>query len=291
MAYPIATVVTPGALNGQRNGELDPSILVKPGFPGRPAGRVLYVMAPAWRALADEVLRRFGEVITVTSTNDAYRNLTIQTNTFRNRYTTTRLSGRPYKIWNGTVWYQKPGTAMSGVPGTSNHGKGLACDVCLWRNNQAVGITANMAMFNWLLLNAFRYGFSWEAQSEPWHLRYYVGDKLPPALAGTTPTPTPDPGPGPTPPTPGPTPNPAQEDSVFQGLMKRNNDVAIFASYSGGYKVWVADDGMWTGYNALLALGGKSTEVQTIDDPNVFAALGPILGPVPGGRDQWGNIP
>jgi hypothetical protein len=31
----------------------------------------------------------------------------------------------------------------------------------------------------WLLANADWFGFSWELQSEPWHLRYYVGDRVP----------------------------------------------------------------------------------------------------------------
>lgn len=280
MPFPIATVVTPAALAGQQNGNLDPSILEKPGFPGRPAGRVLHVVAPAWDALADEVYRRFGEVLTVTSTNDAYRNLTIQTNTFRNRYTTTKLPGRPYKIWNGVVWYQRPGTAMSGVPGTSNHGKGLALDVCLWRNNQAIGITANMAMFNWLLLNAWRYGFSWEAQSEPWHLRYYVGDKTPVALTGV-----PTPGPGPQPPTPGPTPG--DDEEVLVQFARSNGEV--FAVYTNGTKIWQPNDGTLSRARDLAALGGKDTTIHDYPDLTLYAALGQVMGLVPAGHDNWGN--
>jgi peptidoglycan hydrolase-like protein with peptidoglycan-binding domain len=35
---------------------------------------------------------------------------------------------------------------------------------------------------NWLLKNAGLYGFAWELQSEPWHLVYVAGDKIPPAV-------------------------------------------------------------------------------------------------------------
>ncbi len=201
MAYPVKAVSIPSSLGGVTNGKLPASLLVRPGFPGRPAGTLHRLAANAWLALAAEVAARFGETLTVTSTADAYRTYAQQEATFRNRYTTQVLAGRPSKIWNGQRWYQKPGTAMAAVPGTSNHGWGLAIDTCLWRNNQAIGITANMAMFNWMLLNAFRFGLSWEAQSEPWHLRYYAGDNVPPAVSGGG-TPLPGPDPGPTPPNP-----------------------------------------------------------------------------------------
>jgi LAS superfamily LD-carboxypeptidase LdcB len=59
---------------------------------------------------------------------------------------------------------------MAAVPGTSNHGWGLACDV--WNVGQN-------GRLEWLLDNAKRFGFSWEVQSEPWHIRYVLGDDLP----------------------------------------------------------------------------------------------------------------
>jgi LAS superfamily LD-carboxypeptidase LdcB len=33
-----------------------------------------------------------------------------------------------------------------------------------------------------MLKNADDFGFSWEVQSEPWHLRYVAGDKVPAAV-------------------------------------------------------------------------------------------------------------
>ena len=35
----------------------------------------------------------------------------------------------------------------------------------------------------WLIDNAHRFGWSWERQDEPWHLRYVAGDSIPPAVA------------------------------------------------------------------------------------------------------------
>jgi hypothetical protein len=182
MAYPVTVVTMPSSLVGQPNGKLPDALLVTPGFPGRPHARLHSHTARAWNALTAEVAARFGETLSVTSTVDAYRTYLTQEATFRARYQTAYLSGRPTKVWNGVTWYQKPNTAMAAVPGTSNHGYGLAIDACLWRNNTITGITANGPMFTWLLANAARYGFSWEAQSEPWHIRYVSGDRIPQAV-------------------------------------------------------------------------------------------------------------
>jgi hypothetical protein len=189
VAYPVIAVKLPSSLAGQPNGRLPSNLLVKPGFPGRPLGLLHPLASQAWLALARDVKANFSEVLTVTSTGDAYRDYNRQVTTFTTRYTTTRLPGRPSKVWNGVTYWQKPGTAMAAVPGTSNHGWGLAVDTCLYRDNVVVGITANMAMFNWMQLNAFRYGLSWEAQSEPWHLRYWSGDTVPPAVKPVLPLP------------------------------------------------------------------------------------------------------
>lgn len=273
MAYPVIAVKMPSSLAGQSNGKLPSSLLVKPGFPGRPLGLLHPLASQAWLALARDVKAQFGEVLTVTSTGDAYRNYDHQVVTFTTRYTTTRLPGRPTKIWNGVTYWQKPGTAMAAVPGTSNHGWGLAVDTCLYRDNQIVGITANMAMFNWMQLNAFRYGLSWEAQSEPWHLRYWSGDTVPPAVKPPTPIP--------------PTPTPGDDDEVLVQFARSNGEV--FAVYSNGTKIWQPDDGTLARAQDLAALGGLDNSIHNYPDLTLFAALGQVIALNAPGHDSWGN--
>lgn len=210
MSYPVANVVLPSSLNGVANGQLDNSILVDAGMVSRPLARLHPHAARAFAAMKAEVAANFGGwELTCTSTADCYRSLAIQISTFQSRYTTTNLPGRPTKRWNGVTYWQKPGTAMAATPGTSNHGLGLAIDMA-WYNGEGgvVGITARMDVFNWLLLNAWRFGFSWETQSEPWHVRYVAGDAIPQAvLDHEGGQPAPDPGPAPQP-DPGPAPDP-----------------------------------------------------------------------------------
>ena len=75
---------------------------------------------------------------------------------------------------------------MAAVPGTSNHGWGLAIDVAIDADGDE-GFewpvkSVDSKTVAWLLKNADRFGFCWEVQSEPWHLTYYVGDVVPAAV-------------------------------------------------------------------------------------------------------------
>ncbi|RFU42096.1 peptidase M15 [Actinomadura logoneensis] len=88
--------------------------------------------------------RRFGRKICVTS---SYRSLADQ----------------------HRVYAERPGFAA--VPGTSNHGKGQAADLCGGVQNQG------SAQFNWMRANSTTYGWfhpSWAYSSpfEPWHWEY-----------------------------------------------------------------------------------------------------------------------
>ena len=236
MAYPVVSIRMPVALVGAPNGNLPVGMLEKVGCPGRPLAKLYPLAARAWRAFAAEIAARFGIDCTCTSTPDAYRSYDIQKATFLTRYTTTRLAGRPTKVWEGTTYWQKPGTAMAATPGTSNHGLGLAIDVAIWLadTGQVQPITARMDAFNWMLLNGFRYGFSWETQSEPWHIRYWAGDALPAAVLDYEQgPPPPDP-----PPTPTPTPPPSPTRTVLnitktsltpetREQVRGNQDVAL----------------------------------------------------------------
>jgi hypothetical protein len=208
VSLPVTKLVMPSDLAGQSNGQLPDRLLITPGYPLRPRARMHRRAAGAFAALDVEVKRRFDEVLTVVSTNDAYRPYSMQETCFRSRYTTTPIVGRKTKTWNERTYWQMPNTAMAGVPGTSNHGWGLARDTAIVRGGQVVGILANRAMFDWMLSHAIDYGISWETQSEPWHLRYNAGDHPPVAVGAraastTTAPPMAPPSPGRIPPFPG----------------------------------------------------------------------------------------
>src|SRR5690606_19800620 len=116
---------------------------------------------------------RAGHVLVPFST---YRSYEAQRTLFLARYRTSPKANTDVKTWNGQTWYRHTG-ATTAAPGTSNHGWGLAVDVRVMRGGQAHPIDS--PALAWLLAgNALRHGFSWEIQSEPWHLRFFAGDTL-----------------------------------------------------------------------------------------------------------------
>lgn len=192
MKLPVSRIVMPSSLKSQKNGELDPKLLVPCGI------RSLRMAAPAARAMKALVAAAKAAGFDVDATG-TYRSYESQVKLFLSRYVTWELPGRPTKVWNGTRYWQMPKTAMAAVPGTSNHGLGLAVDFAIRSHTgQLVGVTHFFVA--WLVDNAHRFGFSAEIQSEPWHWRYVAGDNVPQAVldfeAGATqPAPTPEPTP------------------------------------------------------------------------------------------------
>ena len=180
MTLPIVPVVIPADLVGQRNGQLPTHLLVS--VDG--GGRLHHLAARAWRALVDRGWREVGLPLTFTH-GGTYRSLTAQETLFRSRYTPNGPGGG-CKTWNGQRWCKRTANlATAAVPGTSNHGWGLAID-CAWDRDLTDGLGPDDATaitshpgWEWLLANAHRFGFSWELQSEPWHLRYVTGDAVP----------------------------------------------------------------------------------------------------------------
>lgn len=161
---PVRPIRLPEALKGQKNGELPDELL----HPIRPNGRLYVTAATSWTWMKKAARLEAGHILKPTSAFDAYRPLTVQTAVFRQRYTTECISGQPTRVWNGVTYWLKPGNAPLATPGTSNHGWALAVDV------------ANATQcLEWLLDRAPGFGWSWEVQSEPWHIRYVLGDELP----------------------------------------------------------------------------------------------------------------
>lgn len=182
MAYPVRTVTQPSALRGQSNGKLDPSILHDTPAPGVTwPVRLLHPAMRAWRALS-AAASVAGHTLKPSGPHDSYRPYETQERIFRQRFTTTPNGSRTRRSWRGQTWYLKPGYALAAVPGTSNHGRGLAVDVGEERDGDTGTESLDRGTLDWLLVNAERFGWSWEAQSEPWHLRYFAGDHVPQAV-------------------------------------------------------------------------------------------------------------
>ena len=168
------------------NGKASPCDLTPTWFPG--VGWLgLYPAAKrSWDIMAAICKAETGAVLTVTSAADAYRSYDRQESVFRDRYrdayspltcTTT------FKLWGGVKWWQRRGVAPCAVPGTSNHGLGIACDTAALVNGKPSAITASPAWL-WLVDNAVSFGWSWEGALpgqqgwEPWHLRHVHGDDV-----------------------------------------------------------------------------------------------------------------
>jgi LAS superfamily LD-carboxypeptidase LdcB len=158
MKYPVKKVVLPADLKGKTNGKLPTSLLL-----AVPGGSMHHIAAKAYLAMQKDA-RKAGITLAPTSSADTYRRYSVQLKAFLHRYDNTTRKSLP-KRFNGKLWWLKPGFAGVAVPGESNHGWGLAIDIA----------NANQKTLEWLLANADKYGFSWEAQSEPWHIRYYKG--------------------------------------------------------------------------------------------------------------------
>ena len=168
---------TPSELKGIANGKLPPRLLVECGIKG-------FKMSPtAARAMRALVAAATADGIQVRATG-TYRSYAQQLALFRARYTTVRLPGRPFKVWEGQTWWQKPRTAMASTPGKSNHGLGLACDFAEELNGKPGVESISPRFTQWLVKNAATYGFKNEVgvSKEPWHWTYSTGDKLPQAV-------------------------------------------------------------------------------------------------------------
>lgn len=176
--FPIKKPNMPSDMKGRSNGLL-PKELIKP---IKPTGQLHHIAARAWHAMRDAAWKS-GILL---SLSQGYRTYDQQVVLFRSRYTTDVLPGRPTKRWQGQVWYQRPKTAQAATPGTSNHGWALALDLAIDADGDEAFEwpvkSIDKKAVDWLLKNAQRYGWAWELQSEPWHLVYIAGDKLPQAV-------------------------------------------------------------------------------------------------------------
>lgn len=205
MAFPVRSVARPAALTGQANGRLTPGVLkATPGQAGGPVVELVEPAARAWRALC-AAAKGSGHTLKISGPGSAYRNLATQEAIFTQRYTTTP-NGTPPRLWKGRRWYKRPGVAAAAVPGTSNHGWGLAADVGEERDRDAGTESLDQGTLGWLLAHEQTFGFSHEIQSEPWHIRYFAGDRIASAVLAYEHTLTARPEPAP--------PSPPEDDDM-----------------------------------------------------------------------------
>ena len=184
MALPVASVVRPSSLDNQPNGQLDPSLLVAL----HSRGTLHKNAARAWKALVAECGKN-GLPLTFTY-GGMYRTYNEQVTLFKQRYVPfvqyeANGNQTSRKWWNGAWWWKKRGVASAAVPSTSNHGWGLAIDTAFDTDptdglgpDDAAGITRH-PKWSWFVSIVPSYGFSWEDQSEPWHIRFVAGDVMP----------------------------------------------------------------------------------------------------------------
>ena len=178
MPFPVRDVVKPAAVRGRQNGKLPADLLDQvAGLAGGPTVRLVDPALRAWRALSAAALQA-GHTLKATSANDSYRPYDVQESIFRKRYTNTPNGTSP-KHWQGKKWFLKPDFAAAAVPGTSNHGWGLAVDTGEEKDGDTGTRSLDTTTLDWLVDNEERFGFSHEIQSERWHIRYFAGDDIP----------------------------------------------------------------------------------------------------------------
>ena len=166
----IKHVVVPSALACVPNGCLTSQQLTDVGH----GGRLHDTAARAWSALW---LFAMDEETALTWTwGGLYRTLAQQEALFYERWTTAPQSG-PSTQYGGQHWWLRPGVARAAVPGTSNHGLGLAIDMAL--GDQPAHAQPVGPALPWLASTLPDFGFFWESQSEPWHVNYVLGDAVP----------------------------------------------------------------------------------------------------------------
>lgn len=181
MAFPVTVIRRPRALEGLANGRIPADKLVSiPGLGGGPVVRLIEPAARAWRAMTTTALSD-GHVLKATSAADSFRPFEVQERIFRDRYRTDFKAGAASKVWNGVRWYHWSG-ATAAVPGTSNHGWAMAVDTGEESDRDPATENLDAGTLAWLVTRAADFGWSWELQSEPWHLHYWAGDAIPAAV-------------------------------------------------------------------------------------------------------------
>lgn len=132
-------------------------------------------LTPAAANSADRLARAFhksmGQELRAT---DGFRPLATQERIFLDRYVPYWIQYAPGRTdarrYKGRTYFRKPGTAAAAVPGTSNHGIGLAVDFA-----SGINLSFTSPTYSWMARNARRYGWTNDegrSIGEPWHWTY-----------------------------------------------------------------------------------------------------------------------
>ena len=175
---PVAKMVLPQDLKGCENGKLPKSLL----RPISPSGQMHHYAATSWMMLRELAAEEGLDLVHVGD----YRPYAQQVALFMSRmkpFPDAKRNVQVTRIFNGEKWFLHVGAPVA-TPGTSNHGWGLAIDAALKTKAGVVTIStkpkgAKRSGLEFLLAEAPALGWSWELQSEPWHIRYVAGDKTP----------------------------------------------------------------------------------------------------------------
>jgi peptidoglycan hydrolase-like protein with peptidoglycan-binding domain len=179
---PVSKAAIPSWAKDLGNGQIPLDRMIKVAPIG--SGYLVPEAAAAWRNLQNAAAAA-GFTLTMTG---AYRTYEGQKALFQDRYVTSD-TGRSSKVWNNTRYWLKRGMAMAAVPGTSNHGWGCAVDTALDGYGNAAR-SVDWRFLSWALDRAAVFGWSWEVQSEPWHVRLVSFERTTDTTTTTTTTTT-----------------------------------------------------------------------------------------------------
>lgn len=174
---PISPLLLPTDLADVPNGKVPERLLTAI----KPSGKLHHFAAESWQRLQYAAAHEGLDLVHVGD----YRTISAQEHLFLLRmrtYPDAKRTTQTTRTWQGKTWYLHTGAPVA-TPGTSNHGLGLAIDCALRVNGQSVSITAKpdgafRSGLQFLRKCAPDLGWSWELQSEPWHLRYVLGRRL-----------------------------------------------------------------------------------------------------------------
>lgn len=174
---PTTDATKPAALSQVKNGQLPDSWLRS--FDG--TTRVDFkAFVPVSYAIQAMHLAAKDDGIALRTTG-RYRPLLQQQNLFAARYKSGSANndGCGSKLYNGVIYYLQRSSsgncyAMAAVPGTSNHGWGIADDFSEWdEGDPTFGSSLDQVDLQWLADNARSFFFALDIRSEPWHWHWY----------------------------------------------------------------------------------------------------------------------